>query len=144
MKIRNIVDVGKFDTEPTGDGVHRTLVASVMRTWEVYGGSGVWTPCRWCIHRGRKWDGCSRPGIVGWFIPRWGVYGIDSLYHDDLYSLRPDVGEGHPISRKHADLLFFAGMMSRAGSDWQRVMLAATIYRAVWAFAEPVWDKHDQ
>lgn len=141
MKIVGVTDEGKFDSIAVpGDPGHRTLARDITRSWRVYTGGGAWTRCRWTVLAGRRWDGLSRPQSVAWLIPRWGIFSVDSLFHDDLYEKKPDVGLGEPIRRKHADLLFFAGMMSRVDVDITRVALAESLYRAVWAFGEPTWN----
>ncbi|MBK8189042.1 MAG: DUF1353 domain-containing protein [Vampirovibrionales bacterium] len=152
MRLRNVRIEGDFDSIPIpGDDEHRLTARAVWIAWEWRtDGDDAWRSERLMIPDHTRWDGASRPGIVGWLVPRWGVFSAASLGHDYAFRHRPFLSNGQRISRKHTDLLFLA-LMRRLASErvtggWKaaaQLWLAEVMYRAVRWFGESTWDKHD-
>lgn len=151
MDVRNVRIEGKFDSVPVGDGEHWTTQTPLWIRWEWRAdGALPWRDESLYIADGYRWDGASRPNVVGWVIPRGGVFLLASLVHDFCFGERPFLSGGERISRKLTDLLYLELMgnlaAERVTDGWKapaQVQLAKVMYRAVRWFGSPVWDKHD-
>ncbi len=152
MRLRNIIVHGNFQSEwDTDNPDNRVLVHDVAITWEHRpDGAFAWDSERLDIAAGYSWDGASRPSIVGWAVPRWGVFSVASLVHDFCFGERPFLASGDRISRKMTDELYLEIMNAeakrRVDSGWKapvQIRLAEVMYRAVRWFGAPVWNKHD-
>lgn len=87
-----------------------------------------------------RYDGTSRPAVLGWLVPRWGSGAIPSRFHDWCFTEGPILSTGERISRKESDLVWIA--LEFRYSNWAAVV-AAGAYHAVHIFGEPVWNAHD-
>lgn len=157
MRIRNARVEGNFQSIPDPrhprDSGHRVTRYDGWLCWEWFDkAAGVWRSERVFIPAGERWDGNSRPWLVGWLVPRWGINSGPSLGHDKCFEWRPKLSNGQRISRKHTDLLFLHMMRAearrRVDSGWEetaQLWLAEVMYRAVRSpVGEMVWDRHDE
>lgn len=153
MEVRNArVEYGRFDSIPImGDREHRLTAGAFGIIWEWRAdGSMPWRTERLHIASQTRWDGSSRPDAVGWLIPRWGVFSLASLIHDECFRNGPHLSDGNRISRKHADLLFLALMRTsaeeRVTTGWKapaQLAMADVMYKAVSWFGAPTWNRHE-
>lgn len=160
MKILYARCEGTFDVIPVGGGRRKTA-RPVDYLWAVEQ-DGVVRYERLSIEGGYNFDGTSRPGAVGWLVPRWGAGALASCFHDRCFTRRPFLSTGERISRKEADLVFLAlwpippvpEMRATTVREYVKAVVARcraaaarataqVVYRAVRLFGEPVLDAHD-
>ncbi len=153
MRIRNIEIVGKFDSaaDPHKSG-NRVNVNPVSIKWQWRpDGDMPWRDETLFLAEGRSWDGASRPDFVGWLVPRWGVFSLASVAHDECCGNRPFLSGGERISRKLTDLLYLELMRvladQRVSGGWKapaQIALAEVCYRAVRWLGEATWSRHNK
>lgn len=137
MKILYARCDGDFDLIPAGGG-QRDLAYNVAYLWAVEQDGEVRYE-RLPVPAAFRFNGTSRPGIVGWLVPRWGAGAVGSCFHDRCFTARPFLSTGERISRKEADLVFAELLPTK----WRR-LVARSVFWAVRLFGEPRWDAHDQ
>lgn len=147
MDVRNPRIYGTFALVDAGKDHRRTVsMVSFVFDWRDDGDED-WIGEAIVVPGNFRYDGSSRPAVVGWFIPRWGFSSEASCVHDFCFKTRPALKSGARISRKLTDEVFFAYLKWRAGSaasTQYKIRLAELMYRAVRWFGEPTWDKHDE
>lgn len=152
MDVRNVSWTGKFDSIVDPKRPHRRVtVNAIWVKWQWRpDGSMPWRDEILFIPANTSWDGTSRPSIVGWLVPRWGVFSLASLIHDFCFVTGPFLTDGSRITRKHTDMLFLEVMRelakARVDQGWKapaQLALADVMYTAVRWFGPATWNKHE-
>lgn len=149
MNFRNARTYGVFEAKPVGDG-EREYVNDVIYEFEYRLKRGLaWRKGSVTVRKGYRFNGTSRPGIVGWLVPRYGELSEASGLHDFIFDRRPEIAPGVRLNRKDSDELFLEFMrlvISRRNPGFvteHREKLAVLIYVSVRQFGAMVWNKHD-
>lgn len=171
MQIEIVSVVGRFDTAPDPrrptDKQHRIIVNDVEITAQYRRSSdAAWIVFVVELAAGMSYDGSSRPELVGFLIPRFGIFSLAAGAHDKLFEGRDELPDGTRIDRKMTDLLFLrlmewlavqrigwnppAGWLAKVKwfvtGGWKypaQLLMARVMYRAVRQFGGMVWNKHD-
>jgi uncharacterized protein DUF1353 len=132
-------------SDPT-DSTHRVLLNDIgLDWWWREHNADPWRHERLDFYAGTRWDGASRPWLVGWLIKRWGLFSPATLPHDICFGSRPRLSDGTRITRQHVDLLFLGIMQwlsATKGTSWD-LTLAKVMFRVVRLFGAGTWNKHD-